>query len=241
MLNVEGLRVRPLDAVSLRVGPGEAVAILGANGAGKSTLLRTLAGLVRPTAGRVEFDGRDITGVRAERLVRDGIALVPEGRGIFAELSVRDNLVLGSYLRRGAADLEPVYALFPRLAERARQKAGTLSGGEQQMLAIGRALMAAPRLLMLDEPSLGLAPLAVRQVFDRLAQLRDTSILLVEQNTRAALGVAARGYVLQQGRVVAAGASGELLGSVRSAYLGYQVSPEGADRGGAISRTTGTV
>ena len=216
--------VRALDGVSLEVAAGEAVAILGPNGAGKTTLLRTLAGLVRPAGGSVVFEGRDVTGRPAEQLVRDGIALVPEGRGMFAGLSVHDNLVLGAYCRRGERGLDDIYALFPILAERGRQRAGTLSGGEQQMLAIGRALMARPRVLMLDEPSLGLAPLAVRQVFERLSELRDrgTTILLVEQNVRAALRVATRGYVLRRGAVVLEAAAGRLLdANVVRAYLGH--------------------
>jgi branched-chain amino acid transport system ATP-binding protein len=230
LLSVSGLSVhyggiRAVRSVDLEVEPGEAVAILGPNGAGKTTLLRTIAGLERPAEGRVELAGRDVTGAPAERLVRAGIALVPEGRGVFADLPVRDNLLLGAYHRRHRSeDLADVYSLFPILAERARQPAGTLSGGEQQMLAIGRALMSRPRLLMLDEPSLGLAPLAVRQVVDRLLELRarGTTILLVEQNIRAALQVATRGYVLQRGRVLLEGTSDELreAPAVRAAYLG---------------------
>jgi branched-chain amino acid transport system ATP-binding protein len=217
--------IRAVDGVSLRLEAGEAVAILGPNGAGKTTLLRTLAGLERPAEGTVELDGRDVSGQGAERIVRAGIALVPEGRGVFADLSVRDNLALGASHRGRAASrrLDEVHSLFPVLAERARQPAGTLSGGEQQMLAIGRALMARPRLLMLDEPSLGLAPLAVRQVVDRLLELRahGTTILLVEQNTRAALRVAARAYVLRRGSVVLEGTRDELRDArIAQAYLG---------------------
>jgi branched-chain amino acid transport system ATP-binding protein len=231
VLSVSGLSVhyggiRAVDSVCLEVAAGEAVAVLGPNGAGKTTLLKTLAGLLQASAGAVAFDGRDVTGERAERLVRAGIALVPEGRGVFADLPVRDNLILGAYHRRDRSDaLADVYSLFPILAERARQRAGTLSGGEQQMLAIGRALMSRPRLLMLDEPSLGLAPIAVRQVVDRLLDLRErgTTILLVEQNTRAALQVATRGYVLQRGGVLLEGTSEQLLEAprVKAAYLGH--------------------
>jgi branched-chain amino acid transport system ATP-binding protein len=226
MLSVSDLSVhyggiRAVDRVSLTVEAGEAVAILGPNGAGKTTLLRALAGLERPAEGSVTFAGSDVTGHGAERMVRAGIALVPEGRGVFADLSVRDNLVLGAYHHRRVS-LDGVHALFPLLRERGRQRAGTLSGGEQQMLAIGRALMARPRLLLLDEPTLGLAPLAVRQVVERLSALRaqGTTILLVEQNTRAASAVATRGYVLRQGRIAAEGTTEELLGVVETSYLG---------------------
>jgi branched-chain amino acid transport system ATP-binding protein len=230
LLSVSGLSVhyggiRAVRSVALEVEPGEAVAILGPNGAGKTTLLRSLAGLERPAEGTVELVGRDVTGAGAERLVRAGIALVPEGRGVFADLSVRDNLLLGAYHRRSRTEgLDDVLSLFPILRDRARQRAGTLSGGEQQMLAIGRALMARPKLLLLDEPSLGLAPLAIRQVVDRLLDLRarGTTILLVEQNIRAALRVATRGYLLRRGEVVLAGTSDELRQApgVAAAYLG---------------------
>jgi branched-chain amino acid transport system ATP-binding protein len=227
-LSVHYGRISALRSVSLTVDAGDAVAILGPNGAGKTTLLRTLAGLEPPSDGVVRLSGDDVTGAPAERLVRAGIALVPEGRGVFADLPVRDNLILGRYRRRRcrglSADLDDVFSLFPILGERARQRAGTLSGGEQQMLAIGRALMAKPRLLLLDEPSLGLAPLAVRQVVDRLLDLRarGITILLVEQNTRVALQLATRGYLLQRGRVLFAGTSAELRESpgLKAAYLG---------------------
>ncbi|MGH2801471.1 MAG: ABC transporter ATP-binding protein [Thermoleophilaceae bacterium] len=243
MLSVSGLSVsyggiRAVRSVSLRVEAGEAVAILGPNGAGKTTLLNTLAGLRRPTEGTVLLDGREVTGRRAERLVNDGIALVPEGRGVFGGLSVADNLMLGAYRRRREdglpEDLDEVLELFPVLRERARQRASTLSGGEQQMLAIGRALMAKPRLLLLDEPSLGLAPLAVRQVVARLVELRDRgrTILLVEQNTRAALRVATRGYLLQRGEVALEGTREQLLEtpSVKAAYLGRGATEPGVER-----------
>lgn len=219
--------VTALNSLDITVSGG-ITGLVGANGAGKSTLLRALAGLHRPSAGRVQFEGHDITGMCAEKIVRNGLSLVPEGRQVFAELSVRDNLLLGAYHRRrtsGVADtIEEIFTLFPRLRERTRQLAGTLSGGEQQMLALGRALMAEPHLLLLDEPSLGLAPLAVREVFDRIALLAQTgtTVLLVEQNTRAALRVASRGYVLNRGKIVTAGAREDLLKDpkVEAAYLG---------------------
>jgi branched-chain amino acid transport system ATP-binding protein len=226
-LSVDHGAIRAVHTISLDVAAGEVVAILGPNGAGKTTLLQTLAGLLAPTAGSVRLDGEDVTGGRAERLVAAGIALVPEGRGVFADLSVLDNLVLGAYHRRrsrSSADLDDVLELFEPLRARARQRAGTLSGGEQQMLAIGRALMARPRLLLLDEPLLGLAPLAVQQVLDRVGVLRvrGCTVLLVEQNTRAALRVASRGYLLERGRVAHAGRAAELLDAqrVKDAYLG---------------------
>ena len=241
LLGVSDLTVRygGITAVRdacLRVEEGEAVAILGANGAGKTTLLNTLAGLKRPAGGGVEFAGSDVTGKSAEKLVDRGIALVPEGRGVFADLSVRDNLLLGAYHRRRKLrrdeELDDVLELFPALRERIDQRAASLSGGEQQMLAVGRALMAQPTLLLLDEPSLGLAPIAVRQVMDRLEQLRDrgSTILLVEQNTRAALRVATRGYLLQRGEVIREGTKDELLSdpAIKAAYLG-QVPTTGAE------------
>jgi branched-chain amino acid transport system ATP-binding protein len=232
LLEVRGLHaaygtIAALRGVDLEVDEGEAVAIIGANGAGKSTLLRCLAGLHRPAAGTVALDGRVVTGRPAEWMVGAGLSLVPEGRQVFPGLSVADNLRLGAYRRRDpniTTDLDEVYALFPRLADRRDQVAGTLSGGEQQMLAIGRGLMSGPRVLLLDEPSLGLAPLAIREVVDRLAELaaRGTTLLLVEQNTRAAMRVASRAYVLQQGSVVLAGDTDTLLEDpdVRAAYLG---------------------
>lgn len=233
VLQVSGLqaaygRIRALHGVDLEVHAGEAVTIIGANGAGKTTLLRTVAGLMPPTGGRVHLDGRDLTGAPAEACVRAGLSLVPEGRQVFPSLSVVDNLRLGAYARRRDpdvdADLEQVLDLFPVLAERRAQPAGTLSGGEQQMLAVGRGLMSSPEVLLLDEPSLGLAPLAIRDVVDQLKRLvaSGTTILLVEQNARAALKVASRGYVLAQGRVILGGTNEELLDDerVRSAYLG---------------------
>ena len=224
--------VHALRDVSLDVRAGELVALIGANGAGKSTLLRTITGLLAPTAGRVAVDGRDVTGRAPEALLRAGVALVPERRRIFGDLTVLDNLELGGYaLPRGrafasrlAAGVEAAYDRFPVLRQRSRQLAGTLSGGEQQMLAIGRALMTGPRLLLCDEPSLGLAPLVVQEIMRLLAVLRaaGTTILLVEQNARLALRFADRAYVLEVGRVALSGASADLLADdqLKAAYLG---------------------
>ena len=218
--------IRALHGVTLDVAAGDVVAVIGPNGAGKSTLLNTVVGVLRPRGGRVIFDGCDVTGQPPERLVSRGLCLVPERRQVFAELPVQDNLALGAYSRRGAtaADLERIYALFPVLRERARQLAGTLSGGQQQMLAIGRGLMSRPKLLMLDEPSLGLAPLVVRDIMATVAGLRGagTTVLLVEQNARAALEIADRAYVLEGGRVALEGPAKALLSDeqVQRAYLG---------------------
>ncbi len=236
------LKVRNLEAgygplkvlvqVSLHVSPGEIVTLIGANGAGKSTLLRALSGLLAPAGGEVLFDGRSIRGLPAERVVDLGIALVPEGRQVFAAMSVHENLLLGGYVaaRRGRDGqgthraLEEIYQLFPVLRERTGQLAGTLSGGEQQMLAMGRALMTDPRLLMMDEPSMGLAPLIVRDIFRAIQRLRDEgrTVLLVEQNARAALRIADRGYVIETGKLVLEGEAAFLLGDreVQRAYLG---------------------
>ena len=232
MLEVQGLAagygdVQVLSGASLSVAQGEIVALLGSNGAGKTTLIRCLTGLLPPRAGTVSFAGARIDGLTAHQIVDRGIACVPEGRQIFPLLSVEDNLLLGSYLRRARArrqeNLARVYELFPRLRERLRQEAGTLSGGEQQMLAIGRALMSEPRLLALDEPSLGLAPVVVSAVFRAIAEIRNRgmTILLVEQNVQKTLRLADRGYVLESGRVSLAGTGAELLGNglVRKAYL----------------------
>ena len=222
-------RVCALHSVSLEVDEGSVVALLGANGAGKTTTLRVISGLLRPTRGSVEFDGKRIDGFGPDRLVRAGIVQVPEGRQIFADLTVRENLLLGGYARRdgGSARRESqrVFDYFPRLGERLRQLAGTLSGGEQQMLAIGRALMARPRLLLLDEPSLGLAPLLVKEIFRVIGDIRaaGTTVLLVEQNAHMALSVADHAYVLETGRVILADRSAALRQreEVQRAYLGH--------------------
>jgi branched-chain amino acid transport system ATP-binding protein len=233
MLRVEGLEtaygpVRALDGVSFDVPPGSITAVLGANGAGKTSLLRTLSGLVRARAGRVLLDDQDVTRAAVEDIVRRGMAHVPEGRGVVAELSVDENLRLGGLWRgRGGRDgLDEVFDLFPRLAERRANEAGTLSGGERQMLVIGRALMARPRMLLLDEPSLGLAPRVAAQIMALLRKLRDETgltVLLVEQNARSALSVADRGIVLSLGRIVAADAPAALAAddALRHAYLGF--------------------
>lgn len=221
--------VRALDGVNLRVDAGEIVSMIGANGAGKSTTIRCISGLVRPRSGCVRLDGEDVTSLEPHHLVAKGICQAPEGRRVFANLSVSENLDLGAYVHHGhhsqvEEDRERVFALFPRLKERLRQPAGTLSGGEQQMLAIGRALMGRPRLLMLDEPSLGLAPFLVRQIFEIVRDINQqgVTILLVEQNAYQALRVASRAYVLETGRVVKEGLAEELLHDeeVRKAYLG---------------------
>ena len=232
------LRVRDLTAgygglpalhgVSLEVNRGEIVALVGANGAGKSTLLRAIAGLLQPRSGRIELDGQRIDGRPAHEIVRSGIAYVPEGRRLFGRLTVMDNLLLGAFTHRDVGErahaLDEVTALFPVLKDRARQLAGTLSGGEQQMLAIGRGLMSRPRVLLLDEPSLGIAPKLVARIYEALLSINRTglTLLLVEQNVRAALACASRAYVLQTGRIIREGASSELLGSdlVRRAFLG---------------------
>jgi branched-chain amino acid transport system ATP-binding protein len=221
-------RVPVLKGVSLHVRAGEVVTLIGGNGAGKTTTLRAISGLLPPRKGTVEFDGQDLNRIPAERIVTLGLALVPEGRRVFASLSVTANLELGAYHRRDKGevrrDLEEMRRRFPILKERAHQAAGTLSGGEQQILAIGRSLMARPRLLMLDEPSMGLAPRMVTQVYEILAELKaaGTTILLVEQNARAALKVADRGYVLETGRIILDGTAAELREDpeVQRAYLG---------------------
>jgi branched-chain amino acid transport system ATP-binding protein len=232
MLSVRDLQldyggVVALRGVDLDVAEGELVALVGANGAGKSSLLAAISGLHRPIRGTVTFQGVDVTRLAAHKVARLGAVLVPEGRRLFAHQTVLQNLHLGAYHRTAAEraeSLERVYALFPILAERAAQRAGTLSGGEQQMVALGRALMSRPRLLMLDEPSLGISPKYTRLVFDVLAEIRagGTTMLLVEQNLRAALDLADRAYVLQTGAVVATGAAADLAASedVRRAYLG---------------------
>ncbi|MBI3454986.1 MAG: ABC transporter ATP-binding protein [Candidatus Rokubacteria bacterium] len=233
MLEVEGVEaayggLRALSGVTLAVASGEIVALVGSNGAGKTTLLRCIAGLHRPRAGRVLWEGAVLTGTRADAIVARGIALVPEGRRLFSRMTVEENLELGAFSPRAGrerrATLEQVYAIFPHLRERRRQFAGALSGGEQQMVAIGRALMTRPRLLMLDEPSLGLAPRVVESILGVLDEVRrgGVAILLVEQNVQAALGRAARAYILEGGRVTREGPGPALLDDpeVRRAYLG---------------------
>jgi len=233
MLKVESLdvyygAVHALKRVSLHAEAGEIVTLIGANGAGKTTLLRSISGLIPSRSGSVSFDGRDITRLPAHQVVALGVSQAPEGRLIFANLSVADNLELGAYHRRDRPgirkDYELVYTLFPRLLERRRQTAGTLSGGEQQMLAIGRALMARPRLLLLDEPSLGLAPLLVREIFRTILEINraGVTVLLVEQNAHMALSIAGRGYVLETGRVQLEDKADRLLQNedVKKAYLG---------------------
>jgi branched-chain amino acid transport system ATP-binding protein len=232
MLAVEGLiteygPVRAVDGVSLEVLAGTVTSVLGANGAGKTSLLRTICGLVRPTSGRVTFAGTDITRMPVEEIVRRGLSHVPEGRGVIAELTVEENLRLGGLWRgRNAAPLKEIYELFPRLEERTGQPASRLSGGERQMLSIGRALVARPQALLLDEPSLGLAPLLVAQIMALVSRLADTlglAVLLVEQNARSALSISDRGIVLNLGRVVADQEPHELAADerLRHAYLGF--------------------
>src|SRR5687767_1683076 len=231
-LRVSGLEVayggiRAVKGIDLEVQDGELVTLIGANGAGKTTTLKALAGLIAPARGRVEYNGRDVTGMRAHELVTQGLALVPEGRGVFARLTVAENLAMGAYSRRDAgvaADYDRAYALFPRLAERRRQAAGTLSGGEQQMLAIARALMSRPKLLLLDEPSMGLAPLMVQKIFEtiRAVAAQGVTLLLVEQNAKLALELCNRGYVMDSGSITLADSAQSLLTNpqVRQAYLG---------------------
>src|SRR2546423_7989045 len=233
MLSLEGLRagygpIEALRGLDLAVREGELVCLLGANGAGKSSTLRAISGLLPARAGRIVFDGTEIQGRDPAEVLRSGIAHCPEGRRVFPYLTVQENLAMGAYVRRDrvaiTADLARVYAYFPILAERRRQAAGTLSGGEQQMLAIGRALMARPRLILFDEPSLGLAPTIVETTFVIIADIRraGTTVLMVEQNARLALRMADRGYVMEAGRIVLAGSARELLTNdhVRAAYLG---------------------
>jgi branched-chain amino acid transport system ATP-binding protein len=243
LLDVRALRagyghIEALKGVDLEVRPAEFIAILGPNGAGKSTLIKTIAGVLAPRAGAVRLDGRDIGGVTPAERIRLGIGIIPEGRQLFADMSVRENLILGAYSQLGMsipagieAMFERIFALFPRLAERRHQLAGSLSGGEAQMLAIGRALMTKPRLLLCDEPSLGLAPGLVREVLATLARLRQEqgmTILLADQNALAALRIADRGYVLDTGRVVTSGTAEALQSDarLRSAYLGAGIAQE---------------
>jgi branched-chain amino acid transport system ATP-binding protein len=220
--------IRAIKGIDLHVAQGELVALIGSNGAGKTTTLKTLAGLLPHASGQIHYDGTSLKNFAAHQRATMGIALVPEGRGVFARMTVAENLLMGAYSRSDkheiATDLERMYGLFPRLAERKDQLAGTLSGGEQQMVAMARALMSRPRLLMLDEPSMGLAPLMVQKIFDTIRDIAalGMSILLVEQNARLALQVAQRGYVMESGAITLSGAAGELLGSdaVQRAYLG---------------------
>jgi branched-chain amino acid transport system ATP-binding protein len=233
MLTLENVSVNygaieALTGISMHVEAGEVVTLIGANGAGKTTTLRTITGLLQPSAGKITFEGEDISGRATHRLVAKGISMSPEGRGVFANLSVRENLQMGAYLKKDkreiAAEMERVFQMFPRLKERESQKAGTLSGGEQQMLAIGRALMSQPRLLLLDEPSLGLAPLVVHTIFEAIDEIKSkgTTILLVEQNAHAALKHSDRAYVLETGCIVMEGPSAELAADprIKEAYLG---------------------
>jgi branched-chain amino acid transport system ATP-binding protein len=220
--------IEALKGISLEVNEGEIVTLIGSNGAGKSTTLRSISGLTPPRQGSVRFDGEEIGETPPQDIVRKGISQAPEGRRIFSRMSVRENLELGAYLRRDEGEIERdrerVYDLFPRLKERERQKAGTLSGGEQQMLAIGRAMMAHPKLLLLDEPSMGLAPILVERIYETIAEInqRGTTILLVEQNANFALEVSKRGYVLETGRIALSDDSGSLRENpeVQAAYLG---------------------
>ena len=226
-INVYYGAIHAIKGISFEVNPGEIVTLIGANGAGKSTTLQTVSGLLHSRTGSIEFLGENLSGVPAHKIVARGLAQVPEGRRIFLQMTVEENLEMGAYTRSGGgidADTERVYNYFPRLMERRRQIAGTLSGGEQQMLAMGRALMSRPKLLMLDEPSMGLAPILVEQIFEIIQTLHKagTTILLVEQNAQAALSVADRGYVLETGRIVTSGTGAELLASpdIKRAYLG---------------------
>jgi branched-chain amino acid transport system ATP-binding protein len=233
MLSLENVSVNygaieALTGISMHVEKGEVVTLIGANGAGKTTTLKTITGLLEPRLGRVVYEDEDISGKPTHKLVARGISMSPEGRGVFANLTVRENLQMGAYLIKSkkdiASDMQRAFRMFPRLKERETQKAGTLSGGEQQMLAMGRALMSRPRLLLLDEPSLGLAPLVVHTIFEAIDEIRSegTTILLVEQNAHAALGHSDRAYVLETGRIVMEGPSAELAADprIKEAYLG---------------------
>ena len=233
MLRIENLKVNygmieAIKGISFSVGDGEIVTLIGANGAGKTTTMHTISGLIRPAAGSIFLDDRDLVKVPPHEIVKMGLAQVPEGRRVFAEQTVEENLLLGAYFRKDKAavrkELEHVYELFPRLLERKKQRAGTLSGGEQQMLAMGRALMSKPKIMLLDEPSMGLSPLLVREIFRIIGDINKegTTVLLVEQNARIALGIADRGYVLETGKIIKEGTGEELLAdeAVQKAYLG---------------------
>ena len=233
MLKVENLSVhygmiQAVCDVSFEVNEGEAVSLIGANGAGKTTILRTLSGLVRPSSGRIEFLGQEIQKTPAQKIVASGLSQVPEGRHVFSGLTVMENLEMGAFLKKNReenqANLKKVFSRFPRLEERKNQDAATLSGGEQQMLAMGRALMSTPKLLLLDEPSMGLAPIFIQEIFDIIQdiQKQGTTVLLIEQNANKALAIADRGYVLETGKIVLSGTGKELAASdeVRKAYLG---------------------
>jgi branched-chain amino acid transport system ATP-binding protein len=238
MLRIKNLEsgydnLKVIRHATIHVNPGEIVTIVGANGAGKTTLLKTITGLLRPRAGTIHFCGENITRLNPEKIVFLGCSLVPEGRQVFAPMTVRENLILGGYVqyRKGEGsgaerDLERIFTMFPRLRERESQLAGTLSGGEQQMLAIGRALMARPKLVMMDEPSMGLAPIIVKDIFAIIRSLRDegNTVLLIEQNAKAALAIADRGYVIETGKVILEGTSNELLKNkdVQRSYLGRE-------------------
>ena len=233
LLSLQGVHVayggiRAVKGIDLAIEKGELVCLIGANGAGKTTTLRAITGMVHAASGRIVYDGQDIAALKPHQIARRGLAMVPEGRGVFAQLTIEENLVMGAYARNDraavAADIEHKYTLFPRLKERRRQTAGTLSGGEQQMLAISRALMMRPKLLLLDEPSMGLAPLMVERIFEvvRGIAAEGVTMLLVEQNARLALEVSHRGYVLESGLVTISGEGRALLGDprIREAYLG---------------------
>lgn len=226
-INVYYGSIHAIKGISFEVGEGEVVTLIGANGAGKSTTLNTIAGLLRSKTGSIEFMGQSLAKVPSHKIVAKGLALVPEGRRVFLQMTVQENLEMGAFTQKNAGitqDLEMVYDLFPRLKERLKQTAGTLSGGEQQMLAIGRALMSHPKIILMDEPSMGLSPLLVSEIFDIIKHINETgtTVLLVEQNAKKALKIADRGYVLETGKIVMTGTGEELLDNdeVRKAYLG---------------------
>lgn len=235
MLKIDNVKtyygnIQALKGISLEINDGEIVTLIGSNGAGKTTTLKTIAGLLKPKEGKILFNGKDITGYAAHDIVKEGIILVPEGRRVFSKLSVEENLQVGAYTRNikkdeMKRDIDEVYKVFPRLEERKSQYAGTLSGGEQQMLAIGRALMAKPKLLLLDEPSMGVAPIVVREIFGVIKEINEkmgTTIFLVEQNAKMALSIAHRGYVIETGNIIISGTNEQLKESddVKKAYLG---------------------